>query len=142
MGHDNSIGWLIKTHSFEPGIILPELYVLRSLVLPIHTINDIGAQNYRQMKRKNKWNTPTGASTNPKNFDLNKNLNMNLILIETWNLNLKLKHETETWNWNLKLKLDTKTWNWNLMLNFEIETWNWNLTLKLEIKTWNWNMKL
>ena len=24
-------------------------------------------------------NTPTGASTNPKNFDLNKNLNMNLI---------------------------------------------------------------
>ena len=23
-------------------------------------------------------NTPTGASTNPKNFDLNKNLNMNL----------------------------------------------------------------
>ena len=24
-------------------------------------------------------NTPTGASTNPKNFNLNKNLNMNLI---------------------------------------------------------------
>ena len=24
-------------------------------------------------------NTPTGASTNPKNFDLNMNLNMNLI---------------------------------------------------------------
>ena len=24
-------------------------------------------------------NTPTGASTNPKIFDLNKNLNMNLI---------------------------------------------------------------
>ena len=24
-------------------------------------------------------NTPTGASTNPKNFDLNKNLTMNLI---------------------------------------------------------------
>ena len=24
-------------------------------------------------------NTPTGAWTNPKNFDLNKNLNMNLI---------------------------------------------------------------
>ena len=30
-----------------------------------------------------KLHTPTGASTNPKNFDLNKNLNMNLILIET-----------------------------------------------------------
>ena len=28
-------------------------------------------------------NTPTGASTNPKNFNLNKNLNMNLILIKT-----------------------------------------------------------
>ena len=26
-----------------------------------------------------KKNTPTGASTNPKNFDLSKNLNMNLI---------------------------------------------------------------
>ena len=24
-------------------------------------------------------NTPTGASTNPKNFDLNKNLNLNMI---------------------------------------------------------------
>ena len=30
-------------------------------------------------KQKNK---PTGASTNPKNFDLNKNSNMNLIKIE------------------------------------------------------------
>ena len=30
-----------------------------------------------------KRNTPDGASTNPKNFNLNKNLNMNLILIET-----------------------------------------------------------
>ena len=28
-------------------------------------------------------NTPTGASTNPKILDLNKNLNMNLILIGT-----------------------------------------------------------
>ena len=28
-------------------------------------------------------NTPTGASTNPKNFDLNKNLNLNLIQFET-----------------------------------------------------------
>ena len=57
---------------------------------------------------------------------------MNLILIETWNLNMKLKHETETWNWNLKLKLDINTWTWNLILNFEIETWNWNLKSKLE----------
>ena len=30
-----------------------------------------------------KKNTPTGAFTNPKNFDLKKNLNMNLISIET-----------------------------------------------------------
>ena len=30
-------------------------------------------------KLKRKLNTPTGASTNPKNFNLNKNLNMNLI---------------------------------------------------------------
>ena len=30
------------------------------------------------MKNKNNANTPTGASTNPKNFDLNKNLSMNL----------------------------------------------------------------
>ena len=29
---------------------------------------------------KNLDNIPTGASTNPKNFNLNKNLNMNLIL--------------------------------------------------------------
>ena len=28
---------------------------------------------------KKKTDTPTGASTNPKNFDLNKNLNMNMI---------------------------------------------------------------
>ena len=28
-------------------------------------------------------NTPTGASTNPKNFDLNKNLNLNLTQFET-----------------------------------------------------------
>ena len=27
--------------------------------------------------------TPTGASTNPKNFDLKKNLNLNLIQFET-----------------------------------------------------------
>ena len=31
------------------------------------------------------------ASTNPKNFDLNKNLNMNLIWIEIESLNLKLR---------------------------------------------------
>ena len=29
--------------------------------------------------KKKKQNTPTGASTNPKNFDLNKNLNLILI---------------------------------------------------------------
>ena len=34
-------------------------------------------------KNNNKQNTPTGASTNPKNFDLNKNLNLNLIQFET-----------------------------------------------------------
>ena len=28
---------------------------------------------------RNGMNTPTGAWTNPKNFDLNKNFNMNLI---------------------------------------------------------------
>ena len=39
-------------------------------------------------------NTPTGASTNPKNFDLNKNFNLNLIQIETWNLKLKLETDT------------------------------------------------
>ena len=31
------------------------------------------------IKRKIRTDTPTGASTNPKNFDLNKNLNMNVI---------------------------------------------------------------
>ena len=36
-----------------------------------------------------KRNTPTGASPNPKNFDLKKNLKMNLIRIETRNLKLK-----------------------------------------------------
>ena len=34
-------------------------------------------------RKKNLRNTPTEASTNPKNFNLNKNLNMNLIYIET-----------------------------------------------------------
>ena len=43
---------------------------------------------------KSTENTPTEASTNPKNFDLSKNFNMNLIWIETRNLKL----ETETWN--------------------------------------------
>ena len=31
------------------------------------------------LTREKDSNTPTGASTNPKIFDLNKNLNMNLI---------------------------------------------------------------
>ena len=96
-------------------------------------------------------NTPTGASTNPKNFDLTMNLNRNLIWIktwnlkhetETWNITSKLKLETKTWNWDMKLKLGIETWNWNLKLKLENETWNWNLKLKLEIKTWNWNLKL
>ena len=39
----------------------------------------------------NFYNTPTGASTNPKNLDLNKNLN--LTKIENEILNLKLKFE-------------------------------------------------
>jgi len=34
-------------------------------------------------------NTPTGASTNPKDFDLNKNLN--LIKIEIGNFRLKFE---------------------------------------------------
>ena len=35
-------------------------------------------QNFlNAMERGNNQDTPTGASTNPKNFDLNKNLNMN-----------------------------------------------------------------
>ena len=33
--------------------------------------------NYKMLENKNY--TPTGASTNPRNFDLNKNLDMNLI---------------------------------------------------------------
>ena len=33
--------------------------------------------NYKMLENKNY--TPTEASTNPKNFDLNKNLDMNLI---------------------------------------------------------------
>ena len=32
-----------------------------------------------QIFSANRINPPTGASTNPKNFDLNKNLNINLI---------------------------------------------------------------
>ena len=51
----------------------------------------------------------TGASTNPKNFDLNKNLNMNLIHIETWNL--ELRHEIETRTWNSKLKFEIENQN-------------------------------
>ena len=91
----------------------------------------------------NSKNTPTGASTNPKNFDLNKNLNMNLIWIETWNWKFKLdnwKLKLETWNW--KLKIETETWNWNLKLKLEIEIWNWNLKLKFEIDIWIWNLQL
>ena len=40
---------------------------------------------------ENSMNTPTGASTNPKNFDLNKNLNMNLISNEIETLHFKRK---------------------------------------------------
>ena len=61
-----------------------------------HYTNSTKHKNENTTKCKN---TPTGASTNPKNFDLNKNLNMNLIWIETWNWNFKL--ETETWNLKL-----------------------------------------
>ena len=100
---------------------------------------------------RNGMNTPTGAWTNPKNFDLNKNFNMNLISIETWNLrletgnwNLELNLEIETWNWSLKnliLKLDIETWNWNLKLKLEIQTSDWNSKSRLEIEAWNWIRK-
>ena len=48
---------------------------------------DLGAEHVKKQtevkskkyKSKRKKNTPTGASTNPKNFYLSKNLNMNLI---------------------------------------------------------------
>ena len=52
--------------------------------------------------------TPTGASTNPKHFDLNKNLNAFgtlIIYILFWN-------EIENWTWILKLKNK----NWKLKL--------------------------
>ena len=57
-----------------------------------HQSMDLDIQKYRQILETRLTlanilfitrNTPTGASTNPKNFNLNKNLNMNLILIET-----------------------------------------------------------
>ena len=52
-----------------------------------HKIRRSVAELFRQIKPNvanivnynNTYNTPTGASTNPKNIDLNKNLNMNLI---------------------------------------------------------------
>jgi len=106
----------------------------------------IATRQYHAQGTNKRENTPTGASTNPKNFALNKNLTMNMIWIETWNWNLRVKLENETRNWNLKLNLKTKlkieTWNWNLKFKLEIETWNWNLKLRLEIETWNWNSKL
>ena len=40
--------------------------------------NYVGRINFLGPKTIKLVNTPTGASTNPKNFDLNKNLNMNL----------------------------------------------------------------
>ena len=52
----------------------------------ISSINDLklkGGAKHLKLKSFNSVNTPTGASTNPKNFNLNKNLNMNLNLIET-----------------------------------------------------------
>ena len=36
-------------------------------------------QNFEELVIDENGDTPTGASTNPKNFNLNKNLNMNLI---------------------------------------------------------------
>ena len=42
-------------------------------------IIDFPSANKSRQRKKNLSNTPTGASTNPKNFDLNKNLSMNLI---------------------------------------------------------------
>ena len=35
--------------------------------------------NYVCKTFQQNWNTPTGASTTPNNFDLNKNLNIHLI---------------------------------------------------------------
>ena len=102
-------------------------------------------------------NTPTGASTNPKNFYLKKNFNLigtcnNLDSkrdISKWNS--KLKYGTENWNWKLKLKIRIKNQNkiehWNQKLKakkIEIENWNQKLKLKLKIKieNYNWRLKL
>ena len=52
-------------------------------------------------------NTLTGASTNPKKFDLNKNLNLFEIGYGNWNLKLKV----ENTNSKLKLKIEIEIWN-------------------------------
>ena len=64
---------------------------------------------------KNSKNTPTGASTNPKNFDLNKNLNLIIIEIEIWNWNLEFECQNLKFGiWNMEIeiqKLESGTWN-------------------------------
>ena len=77
----------------------------------------------KMIKSCRKRNTPTGASTNPKNLDLSKNLN--LIKIKYWNLksigkwNLKIR--------NLKIRI-MKIWNMKVQ-NLKISNliiWNVN----------------
>ena len=87
-------------------------------------------------------NTATGASTNPKNFDFEKNLNLIQIEnVEHLNSNcaLKLRIKIEDWNW--KLKFEIKIWNrnWKLKLEIKIENWNWKSILGVELKSWNWS---
>ena len=71
LGYPTDLKDFLKSCSSERQIVNPREYskpMRQRVDEVIHEISE---------------NTPTGASTNPKNFDLNKNLNMNLILIET-----------------------------------------------------------
>ena len=52
---------------------------LTAIMIDIKRLKDVPWKNQTLFVLVKSMNTPTGASTNPKNFDLNKNLNMNQI---------------------------------------------------------------
>ena len=79
-------------------------------------------------------NTPTGASTNPKNLDSNKNFN--IIKSEIWNLKLKFGIWISNSEFEI-LYLKFSIWNSEIdMQNLKFGTWNSEIEI-LNLKIWD-----
>ena len=81
--------WALSSYICGVGV-WKVLFVASDMSVGLTVLNTLSCVRIRVFSKQSsldilliQQNTPTGASTNPNNFDLNKNLNMNLIQIET-----------------------------------------------------------